>query len=122
MGIIELEDMEFFARHGWFPEERTIGNVFRVDLRIEADLSQAACSDRLEDTINYQHVYAIVKREMEIPSRLLEHLCEKILCALYAELEGIQKATVKVSKKHPPLGGKVGHCSVIWTRERAEKI
>ncbi|MCL2626726.1 MAG: dihydroneopterin aldolase [Cystobacterineae bacterium] len=118
MGIIELEDMEFFARHGCFPEEQTIGNVFRVDLRIEADLSRAACSDKLEDTINYQHIYGIVKREMEIPSRLLEHLCEKILCALYAELKGIQKATVKVSKKHPPIGGKVGHCSVIWTRER----
>jgi dihydroneopterin aldolase len=116
MGIIELEEMEFFARHGCFPEEQTIGNVFLVDVRIEADLSKAACSDRLEDTINYQDVYGIVKREMEIPSRLLEHLCEKILCALYAELKGIERATVKVSKKHPPIGGKVGCCSVVWTR------
>ena len=114
--MIELEDMEFFARHGCFPEEHTVGNMFRVDVCIEADLSRAAQSDSLEDTINYQHVYAIVKREMEKPSRLLEHLGEKILCALYAELKGIQKITVKVSKKHPPMGGKVGQCSVILTR------
>jgi dihydroneopterin aldolase len=116
MGMIELEDMEFFARHGCFPEEQALGNMFRVDLHIEADLREAAQSDLLEDTINYQQVYGIVKREMEVPSRLLEHLCERILRALYAELKGIQKATVKVSKKHPPIGGKVGQCSVVLTR------
>jgi len=116
MGMIELEDMEFFARHGCFPEEQTLGNVFRVDVRIEADLSKAAQSDLLEDTLDYQHVYSIVQREMEKPSRLLEHLCQKILCALYAELKDIQKVTVKVSKKHPPIGGKVGQCSVVMTR------
>jgi dihydroneopterin aldolase len=116
MGMIELEDMEFFARHGCFPEEQTTGNVFRVDLCIETDLDKAAHSDRLEDTLNFQHIYGIVKREMEQPSRLLEHLCEKILSALHAELKGIQKATVKVSKKHPPIGGKVGQCSVVLER------
>jgi len=119
--MIELEDMEFFARHGCLPQEQAIGNVFRVDLRIEADLSKAAQSDLLEDTINYQHVYSIVKREMEKPSRLLEHLCGKILYALCAELKGIQKVTVKVSKKHPPIGGNVGQCSVVLARERPTK-
>lgn len=116
MGMIELEGMEFFARHGCFPEEQTLGNMFCVDVRIEADLSKAAQSDLLEDTLDYQHIYSIVKREMEKPSRLLEHLCGRILCALHAELKGIQSVTVKVSKKNPPIGGKVAQCSVALTR------
>jgi dihydroneopterin aldolase len=53
---------------------------------------------------------------MEEKSHLLEHIAGRILDALYSELEGIKKATVKVSKMNPPMGGKIGSVSVVMSR------
>ncbi len=99
--------MEFFACHGCNPEERIIGNYFYVDVAVQAALEQAVSSDALEDTINYQHIYDLVKREMAIPANLLEHLAGRIAKALHQEISGLEQVSVSVSKKNPPLGGKV---------------
>ena len=61
--IIELENMEFHACHGCYPLEQVVGNRFLVDVKIEADLSKAAASDNVADTINYLNVFETV-REM----------------------------------------------------------
>ena len=116
MGIIRIEDMEFYAFHGHFKEERIVGNRFLVDLTIETDMRIPAESDNLKDAVNYQRVYEIVKLQMEKKSHLLEHIAGRILDAIYAEMEGIKKATVKVSKMNPPLGGKIGSVSVVLSR------
>ncbi|MDR2466094.1 MAG: dihydroneopterin aldolase [Prevotellaceae bacterium] len=115
-GTIELENMEFFARHGCGEEERTAGGIFLVSLRIATDAEQASESDNLLDALDYQAAYNIVAREMATPSSLLEHVARRILAALYDELSGIRKATVKVSKLNPPLGGKVEKSSVSLSR------
>jgi len=116
MGIIRIEDMEFYAFHGHFKEERIVGNRFLVDLTIETDMRIPAESDNLKDAINYQRVYEIVKLQMEKKSHLLEHIADRILDAIYSEMQGIKKATVKVSKMNPPLGGKIGSVSVVLSR------
>ena len=54
--VIELENMEFQAFHGCYPLEQVVGNRFLVNVTIEADLSLAAESDDVADTINYLHV------------------------------------------------------------------
>ncbi len=115
-GIIELSNMEFFARHGCFTEERVIGNSFVVDLWMEADVEKASQSDSLEDAINYQRAYEVVKGEMNNPSHLLEHVSLRIINALYAEFPQLKKVKVKVSKMNPPVGGKVGSSSVCLER------
>jgi dihydroneopterin aldolase len=112
METIELRRMEFFAFHGHLPEERLLGNYFYVDVTAEADLSKAIETDCLEDTVNYQQLYEAVKREMEIPSRLLEHVAGRIVRALYAAAPGIKRLSVKVTKQHPPLGGKTESAAV----------
>jgi dihydroneopterin aldolase len=73
-------------------------------------------SDNLKDAVNYQRVYEIVKLQMEKKSYLLEHIAGRILDGVYAEMEGITKATVTVSKMNPPMGGKIGSVSVIISR------
>jgi dihydroneopterin aldolase len=112
MGLIRIEDMEFYAFHGHFREEQIVGNHFMVDVSIETDTDNAGKSDDLRDTLNYQKAYLIIKREMETTSNLLEHIATRILDALYAELSGIIKATVKVSKLNPVMGGRIGRVSV----------
>ena len=116
MGLIQIENMEFYSFHGHYKEERIVGNRFLVDLTIEADMSNAAESDNLKDAINYQRVYEIVKLQMEMKSHLLEHIAGRILDAVYAEMKGIKKATVKVSKMNPPMGGKIGSVSIVLSR------
>src|SRR5674476_22118 len=108
MGLIQIENMEFYSFHGHFKEERIVGNKFIVDLTIETDMNLPSKSDNLKDAVNYQRVYEIVKLQMEEKSHLLEHIAGRILDAVYAEIPGINKATVKVSKMNPPMGGKIG--------------
>jgi dihydroneopterin aldolase len=116
MGIIKIENMEFYSFHGHFKEERIVGNRFLVDLTLETDMKVPVESDNLKDAVNYQRVYEIVKFQMEKKSHLLEHIAGRILDAVYSEMEGIKKATVKVSKMNPPLGGKIGSVSVVISR------
>jgi dihydroneopterin aldolase len=116
MGLIKIENMEFYSFHGHFKEERIVGNKFLVDLTIETDMNLAAASDNLKDAVNYQRIYDIVKSQMEMKSHLLEHIAGRILDAIYAEMEGVENITVKVSKLNPPMGGKIGSVSVVMTR------
>jgi len=116
MGLIQIENMEFYSFHGHFKEERIVGNKFVVDLTIETDMTIPSASDNLKDAVNYQRVYEIVKQQMELKSYLLEHIAGRILDAVYAEMDNILKVTVKVSKMNPPMGGKIGSVSVILSR------
>jgi len=116
MGLIQIENMEFYAFHGHFKEEQIVGNKFLVDLTIETDMEVASKSDNLKDAVNYQKAYQIVKAEMEKKSYLLENIAGRILDALYSEMTGIKKATVKVSKMNPPVGGRIGSVSVVMEK------
>lgn len=116
MGLIQIENMEFYSFHGHFREERIVGNKFLVNLTIETDMKTPAASDNLKDAVNYQLAYEIVKQQMEIKSYLLENIAGRILDALYQEMKGIEKATVKVSKLNPPMGGKIASVSVTMSR------
>ena len=116
MGVIRIEDMEFYAFHGHYHEEQIVGSHFMVDVTIETDTDRAGKSDELRDTLNYQSAYLIIKREMEKTSNLLEHIATRILDALYAELTGISKASVRVSKLNPVMGGRIGRVSVEVSR------
>ncbi len=117
MGLISIENMEFFAYHGCFSEEQIIGTRFIVDLYIEAETTEAEETDKLSKTINYQEVFLMVKDQMAIKSHLLEHLARRILNALHENFSGIDYVEVKVSKMNPPLGGKVGNVSLTLSTE-----
>jgi dihydroneopterin aldolase len=116
MSLIKLEGMEFFAYHGCFKEEQIIGTKFRVDLTIEANVDEAATNDDLHLTINYLSVYQMIKKQMEIKSKLLENVGKRILDELYVQFPGVIKAEVKVSKLNPPLGGKLDSVSLTLSR------
>lgn len=117
MGQIHLENMEFFAYHGHLEEEQIIGNTFLVDLMLETDMEKPAKTDELDDALDYQKAYQIIQHEMTQNSCLLEHVAQRILNSLYQTLkEKLDKATVKVSKLNPPVGGKVGKVSVTLSK------
>ncbi len=111
--MIELENMEFYAFHGHYEEEQRVGNRFRVDLSFEVDGAEAARTDELATTVSYLDVYRCVRRQMEAPSRLLEHLSRRIVEALREEFPAIGRLCLRVSKLDPPLGGQVERVTLI---------
>lgn len=114
--VIELENMAFRAYHGCYELEKVVGNRFLVNVWIEADVDEAAREDDLSKSINYLTVFEIVRGQMEITSNILEHVARRIIDALYEEFPQILKATVKVAKLAPPLGGKIDSVSVTLTK------
>jgi dihydroneopterin aldolase len=119
MGKIVIEEMEFYAFHGHYQEEQIVGNRFLVDLELEADLTAPAGSDNLKDAVNYQKAYQIIKNEMRrTKSKLLENIGKRILDALFAEMKGIEKATIRIRKLNPPLGGPIKSVGIEMSRKQ----
>lgn len=112
MAAISVTGMEFHAFHGCFKEEQVIGNTFIVDVYLETDTSEAEVTDDLRKTVNYAAVYGLVKKEMEITSKLIEHVARRILDSITFSFPQIAFAELKVSKMNPPVGGKVDCVSV----------
>ena len=110
---IELKAMKFYAYHGVMPQETKVGNHFVVNLTLMAPLEKAVMSDCLDDTINYAAVYAVVKQEMEIPSKLLEHAAGRILFALKEHFPELTAVDLKLSKLNPPFGGDIYSASIL---------
>ena len=117
MSLISIEQMEFYAYHGCFQEEQIIGTRFLVDLYLETDTKKAEKTDELTDTVNYQEVYLLVKTEMEIKSKLLEHVGRRILDATIKNFPEVAFAKLKISKMNPPLGGKMQNVSLTMSTE-----
>ncbi len=112
MSVISIEGMEFFAYHGCFREEKIIGTKFRVDLFLTVDTTKAEQTDNLKDTVNYQSVYGVVKKEMSTKSNLLEHVGRRILTKIREQFHEVKQARIKIRKLNPPLGGKMDFVSL----------
>lgn len=118
MNKIIIEGMEFFAFHGHYEEEKLVGNKFIVNLKLWYNTSKAEKSDKLEDAINYQLAYIIVKKVIsENKVNLLEHLASLILDALFAEFNNLPKAEVYIKKLSPPMGGQIANVGVKVKRK-----
>jgi dihydroneopterin aldolase len=118
MDTIKLNNIRVYAHHGCLGEETKIGSEYRVDLAVKADLGKPAQTDKLEDTVDYVMLNRVVKAEMAVPSKLLESVAERILERVLKESTRVEKASVRVSKINPPLGGDVESVSVKMSKTR----
>ena len=118
MGTIKLHNIKVYANHGCLTEEEKIGSEYRVDLTIKANLGISALSDQLKDTVDYVHLNLIIKEEMALRSKLLEHVAERILNRIIEELKMVDKATVAISKINPPIGGNVDRVTIIRSKKK----
>ncbi|EDP96823.1 dihydroneopterin aldolase [Kordia algicida OT-1] len=119
MGIIRVTNIRVYAFHGCLVEESKIGSDYRVDVAVKANLQTSAKSDQLADTVDYVHINKIVKEEMAIRSKLLEHVAKRILNRIFDEIAIANEATVEVSKLNPPIGGNVQMVTIEMTSQRS---
>ena len=111
-GIIEIENMEFYAFHGCYREEAIVGNKFLVDLMFETDIEKATISDDVFDTVSYLDVYEEIKKQMMVRSNILENVTQRVIDALKCRFPQIISGKIKISKCNPPLGGNIEKVSV----------
>lgn len=109
---IFLKDLRFYAYHGVAPQETVIGNEFTVNLRLKTDVFRAAETDDVEDTVSYADVYEAVKAEMEIPSKLLEHVSGRIVNRLFEDFPAIEEIEITLTKRNPPMGADIAGAGV----------
>lgn len=103
--IITLTDIEFHAYHGVLPQERQVGGLYVVEVSLTVPDEQSTETDSLEHTVNYAEVYEVVKEEMAIPSKLIEHVAGRIARRIRTEFPLVSQVRLSVTKKHPPIAG-----------------
>ena len=116
--IIHLNSIRFYAYHGCLPEETKIGGNYSVDVTIETAFSEAAKTDNLNLTVDYCDVFEIVKKEMAIPSKLIEHVGRRIALSLLNSIPRIDAVKVCVTKIAPPMNGDVESVSITIEEKR----
>ncbi len=107
MHSILLKGLRIYAYHGVLPQERATGTYFTIDLKIDTDFTYAIETDELDGTISYADIYDIVRREMAIPSKLIEHVGGRIVKAIRTELPNINKVYLRIMKENPPMGADI---------------
>ena len=105
---ILLNGMQFYASHGYNPEEKALGQPFQVDLEAEIDVQAAGRSDSLKDTVSSSHLYETVREVVEGPTRnLLEAVAVAIAERVLERFPAVEGVRARVTKPRPPIRGSV---------------
>ena len=99
MSHIALEGMAFYAHHGYYTHERKRGNNYILDL---------------EDSLNYEEVYAICREEMNHARHLIEAVAKSIAIRIRERFPDSGRIAVKLEKLKPELGGAVARAVVNY--------
>ncbi|MBQ8521242.1 MAG: dihydroneopterin aldolase [Bacteroides sp.] len=102
--FIQMKGIQLYAFHGVLPQETAVGANFYIDLKLKTDFSHAAQTDKLEGTVSYAEVYEAVKEEMQIPSKLLEHVCQRIAGRIFRDFPTVEALDIELTKENPPMG------------------
>lgn len=115
---IELRGLVVFGHHGYLEEERTLGQRFLVDLWV--DVSEAAAeTDRIEDTVDYRRLAALVREVFAGPERLLlEGLAGAVADGILERFAAVERARVRVRKPDVVLDPPVDYAAVVVERSR----
>ena len=103
---VAIENAEFYAYHGFYPEEQLTGNTFIIDAEVSLKTFDSL-DDNIGDTVNYEVLYRICKEEMQETQKLLETVVLNIINK-YKDLPNVAGGRVRLEKIGPQLGGKVG--------------
>jgi 7,8-dihydroneopterin aldolase/epimerase/oxygenase len=114
---IELAGLELYGYHGVNPEERRDGQPFVFDIWLEVP-DGTGSSDRIEDTIDYREVAALVREVSDVRQfQLLEALASTLAEALLTRFP-VDAARVRVRKPQVRLDPPVDYSAVTAERRR----
>lgn len=110
---ITLKNCAFFARHGVFNEEETLGQRFFVDAILDVDGGNALASDEIEGTVDYGTAFQVIESIITGKRRfLIESLALETAKALCKEFPMIENAEITIRKPNAPVQGVLDHVEV----------
>ncbi|PLW78539.1 dihydroneopterin aldolase [Cohaesibacter celericrescens] len=123
MDRIILRDLAFFAYHGVYQEEASLGQRFYFDLDCYTDLRPAGISDDENDTVRYDHIAKRVENiVLNKRFNLIEALAEAVAKDLLTNMDKLQKVRVRVRKPAAPIAAIVKDIAVEIKRTRKDYI
>ena len=118
MGKVILKNIRIYAFHGCMEEEEKIGSDYILNLEVDAPMGVASRTDELEDAVDYVSLNAIVKEEMAVRSKLLEHVAQRIVDKIMGQFDEVESVEVSVAKQNPPIGGDMDEVCIRLKEER----
>ena len=118
MEVIRLNNMIFYAHHGYYQAERELGQKFEVDVEMECNLTRAIQTDNLKDTVNYREVYHRISEIFNSSKfTLLETLAEQIAQNLLKTF-AIKSIRIRVRKPQVSMNGFLDNVEVELFRHK----
>ncbi|OFE44560.1 MULTISPECIES: dihydroneopterin aldolase [Acinetobacter] len=99
MDAIIIEGLKVETVVGCFAWERQIQQPLMLDLIIATNLSQAAASDELQNTLNYAEICSISAQVIQQAApKLIEHAAQLVVDALFTTFAAIESITITIRK------------------------
>ncbi|MBW4635448.1 MAG: dihydroneopterin aldolase [Iphinoe sp. HA4291-MV1] len=119
MDCIHLTGIRCYGYTGYLQEEQVLGQWFEVDLRLWLDISKAAKTDAIEDTIDYRSVISLVQDLVKTSKfSLVERLATTIADSILASSDRVVQVQVVLSKPAAPIPDFGGKISIELTRTK----
>ena len=118
MDVIKIENLEIFAYHGVFQEEKDNGQKFYINATLFCDLKKPGMSDCLTDSTHYGEVCLQMKKSMTEKSYdLIERAAEKTAEDVLLYFPLVKSITLELRKPFAPIPMEFSSVSVTITRK-----
>ena len=107
IGSIIIDGLRVYAYHGTEMQEKIVGNTFEVSAQLRFICEHAMRTDRLDLTINYAEVVAIIQEELSYPSKLLEHATLRIYEHIIRRFPQVTGGKIELYKIQPPISAEL---------------
>lgn len=116
---IFIRGLSLHAYHGVMPYEGKVGQSFAIDLVLDIDLSTAARTDKVADTVSYDQVVAVASTAFTSQkSKLIEAAAGKVADAVLAKFPRVRAVEVTIHKPHAPIAATFSDVGVTLSRRR----
>ena len=116
MVTVRLHNLLFNAYHGIHEEEKILGNEYIVNAAFEFHEKDEVII-HINDTINYEIIYNIIKERMNIPTPLLETVVMEAGNTIHNTFPDLKSIFISIKKMHPPIEGMQGAAEVSWHKQ-----
>jgi dihydroneopterin aldolase len=117
--VVALHGAEFFAYHGFYPEEQKLGNSFIIDLEVSFEPAININEDDLTNTVNYEQLYDIACEQMKQTRKLIETVAQAIIDDIKQQYTFVETIQVSIKKLNPLIGAKVKYSEVVISYNKA---
>jgi 7,8-dihydroneopterin aldolase/epimerase/oxygenase len=117
---IFIRGLSLHAYHGVMAYEAKVGQTFTIDLELDIDLTAAARSDKVADTVSYDKVVDCASQAFCAQRfRLIEAAAGRVADALLAAFPRLRKVKVTIHKPHAPIAATFSDVGVALERARS---